>query len=480
MRRLDATFIPDRKRPTERIVQFGEGNFLRAFLDWKIDLLNERIGGDWGAVVVRPIAGGVAASLNEQDGVYTTLVRGHDGQGREVSQARQIACVRREIPCYGDWQGVLALARDANMCLVASNTTEAGIAYDPACRFDDDPPASFPAKITRFLWERWSTLGRQSAPGFQFLPCELIEGNGEALRAHVLRHAAAWDLDPAFTAWVEAANTFYNTLVDRIVTGFPTAEAAELQGVLGYDDSFLVAAELFHLLVVERKPGMAPLILPLEGNDEGTLVTSDAGPYRERKVGILNATHTALCPLALLAGVETVSETVADPAVAHFTECLLHDEVLPFLSLSEAQLQAFAASVRRRFANPFIRHRWHDISLNAMAKFKSRNLPRLAAHMKAQGRPGKRTPLSLAAWAVFYLGRFPGAERFPPRDDQDVLDVFHRLGTLSDVETMIATFLEEESFWGASINNEALRRAVTAAYGFLTDEPFTLARLARF
>lgn len=480
MPRLDASFLDGRARPTPRIVQFGEGNFLRAFFDWKVDRLNEAAGGDWGVVVVRPIDGGVPFSLNEQDGVYTTVIRGMDENGNEVSEPRRIASLVKEIPAYGDWDGVLALARDTNIVLVVSNTTEAGIAYDPACKPDDAPPATFPAKVTRFLWERWTQCGKAEAPGIQFMPCELIDHNADELRACILKYAAAWNLGADFTAWIESACAFYNTLVDRIVTGYPRAEVDTLQAEFGYEDKFMVAAELFHLLVIERKDGVPPFVLPLAEHDSGTIVVPDAGPYKERKVGILNGSHTGLCPLAMLAGVETVSETVKDAAVAKFVDGMLEEEVLPFLSLPKAELEEFAASVLRRFANPFIRHLWYDISLNGIAKFNTRNLPRLQAYMEKNGQPPKRMSLSLAAWLAFYLGKFEGAATLKPRDSEDVLAIFERIGGLADVDAMVSAFLGEKAFWTRSIDDPKLHAAVVSAYGFLTEKPFTFDRLGEF
>lgn len=480
MTRLDASFLKGRPRPTPRIVQFGEGNFLRAFFDWKVDRLNEKRGGDWGVIVVRPIQGGFPASLNEQDGVYTTMIRGVDEKGNEVSEPRLVACVRKEIPAYGDWQGVLALARDPNIRMVVSNTTEAGISYDPASRFDDLPPASFPAKLTRFLFERWSTGGKDKAKGFQVMPCELIDHNADELKKCILRHAADWKLDAGFVKWIDAANDFYATLVDRIVPGYPKQEAADLEKTLGYEDKFLVAAELFHLLVVERKPGMPPLDLPLDGNDEGTVIAPDAGPYKERKVAILNGSHTGLCPLSMIAGVETVGEAVRDAAAATFIDRLLEEEVLPFLSLPRAELEAFAAAVLRRFSNPYIRHLWHDISLNGISKYKTRNLPRLQAYLAKNGQPPRLMTLSLAAWAVFYLGRYPGAEKFKPRDSADVLKVFEKLAAIGDVDAMVAAYLGETSFWGESLDEPRLRKAVADAIRILTEKPFSFARLKLF
>jgi len=334
--------------------------------------------------------------------------------------------------------------------------------------------------VTRFLFERWSALGRDKAPGFQLMPCELIDHNADELRSCILRHAAEWKLDPGFVAWIDAANDFYATLVDRIVPGYPRQEAAELEKQLGYEDRFIVAAELFHLLVVERKAGARPFELPLEGNDEGTIVAPDAGPYKERKVAILNGAHTGLCPLAMLAGIETVGETVRDPAAAAFLDRLLDREVKPFLTLPKAEIEEFAGAVLRRFANPFIRHLWYDISLNGISKFKTRNLPRLLAHLKQKGTAPRLMSLSLAAWAAFYLGRFAGAEKLPPRDAADVLAIFARLGAIADVETMTKAYLDETTFWGEPVGDARLVPAVADGFRYLTEKPFTLARLRQF
>ncbi|MGQ9369089.1 tagaturonate reductase [Azospirillum sp. ST 5-10] len=483
MERLNASFLQGRPRPTPRIVQFGEGNFLRAFFDWKVDRLNEATGGDWGVAVVRPIAGGLPHSLDEQDGVYTVLSRGVDEAGEKVSESRLIACVRREIPAHGDWPGVLALARDPAVAVVVSNTTDAGIAYVPEVAYDDAPPASFPGKMTRFLHERWKAFGGSAESGLQMLACELIDHNGDELRRIVLRHAADWGLEPGFVAWVEADNAFYNTLVDRIVPGFPRAEADDLTRELGYADSFMTAAELFHLFVIERKEGMPELRLPLGAHDPGTVVTTDVTPYKARKVAILNGAHTGLCALALLAGVETVGEAVTEPAGARFLDRLLNEEVIPFLTLPKPELEAFAAAVLRRFRNPYIRHLWHDISLNGLVKYQTRNLDRLLAYRERHGRPAPLMTLSLAAWLAFYLGRFPGADRLPPRDSAAVLERMRAIGALDDGtpagrEAMVAAFLGESAFWGRSIDDPQLRAAVAADVRTLTEEPFTFAKLA--
>ena len=480
MKRLNESFLNGRARPTPRVLQWGEGNFLRSFVDWKIDLLNEKAGTDWGVIAIRPIAGGLPYTLNEQDGVYTVLSRGMNDAGEKVSEPRLIACLREEIASHESWKDVLALAHDPNITVVVSNTTDAGIAYVPTVSFDDAPPLSFPGKLTRYLFERWVAFGGKAEAGLQMIACELIDHNGDELRRIVLQHAREWNLDPAFISWVETDNAFYNTLVDRIVPGYPRAEAEALAEELGYEDKFMAAAELFHLLVIEKKPGMPELRIPLADHDEGTLVVEDATPYKARKVAILNGAHTGLCALSLLAGVESVGEAVTQPAGAKFLDRLLNEEVIPLLTLPKAELEEFAAAVLRRFQNPYIRHLWYDISLNGIVKYQTRNLERLLAYSEKFGKPAPMMTLSLAAWLAFYLGRFSGAEALPPRDSAEVVDRIRAIGGLGDTEAMVAAYLQEKAFWGRSIDTPELRAKVVEDFGYLTEEPFSFDRLQAF
>jgi tagaturonate reductase len=477
MQTLNESHLGGRKRPTPRILQFGEGNFLRAFFDWKVDRMNEAAGGDWGVTVIRPIAGGNPHSLNEQDGLYTVLSRGVADDGKQVSEARIVACVRKEIFSHEDWPAVLAEARNPDMTVVVSNTTDAGIAYVPSVAYADAPPASFPAKLARLLHERWKTFGGKAEYGWQVFACELIDHNGEELKRIVLRHAEEWGLEKNFIAWVETANTFYNTLVDRITPGFPRDETEALAQELGYTDRFMTATEHFHFFVIERKPGQPEPLLPLAEWDEGTIVVPDVAPYKIRKVAILNGAHTALCPLALLSGVLTVGEAVTDPAGAKFLDRLLNEEVIPFLTLPKAELESFASAVLRRFANPYIRHQWHDISLNGLVKYRTRNLERLDAYLARFGKPAPLMTLSLAAWLAFYLGRFAGAKDLPPRDSADILFKINAIGEADDREAMIGAYLSEPAFWGRSIDTPTLRALVAADFAALTQEPLSMARL---
>jgi tagaturonate reductase len=483
MKPLDSSFLAGRARPRPRILQFGEGNFLRAFVDWKIDRMNEAGHLDWGVVVVRPIAGGNPHFLNEQDGLYTVLSRGVDENGKAVSEPRLVASVLKEIPSHEDWAAVLGLARDPEITVVVSNTTDAGIAYVPTVAYDDAPPISFPGKMTRLLHERWKAFAGAADKGWQMIACELIDHNGDELRRIVLRHAEEWGLEPAFIAWIKEANAFYNTLVDRIVPGYPKADAAEVEKELGYTDRFMTTGELFHFFVIERQPGQPELRLPLAQYDPDTVVVDDATPYKARKVAILNGAHTALCPLALISGVETVGEAVTSPVGAKFLDRLLAEEVKPFLSLPQDELQAFADAVLRRFANPYIRHLWYDISLNGLVKYQTRDLDRLLAYLDRHGKPAPLMTLSLAAWLVFYLGRYPGADKLPPRDAAEIVDKAKAIGAKDDGtaagrEAMVAAYLQEPAFWGKSIDTPALRAAVVADFMALTEAPMSFDRLA--
>ena len=474
MQRVNESNLAGRPRPTERIIQFGEGNFLRAFMDWKIDRMNEETGSDYGVVIVRPIDGGVPISLNDSDGVYTVLSRGVGPDGSAVSDARLIAAVRRELNAVKEWEAVLDLARNTDFVAMISNTTEAGIVYNPDCKVTDAPPASYPAKVTRLLVERFNTCGGVEAPGFHILPCELIDHNGDTLRDCVYKHAADWALGDDFMGWLKDKNAFFNTLVDRIVPGFPRDEVESIEAELGYHDPLMVTGELFHFLVIEQRDGQPDLCLPMAEKDAGTVIVPNADGYKERKVAILNGAHTGLCPLALLSGTVSVKEAMDNEAASAFLDRMLEAEIIPYLSLPRDELNDFRAEVLRRFANPFILHRWYDISLNGLAKFHTRNLPRFEAAMAATGTPPRCMSLSLAAWLAFYVGDFALSADYPPRDADDVLNTMQTIGALKasqGIEAMVRAFLANETIWGKSLASAPLVTQVTEAYKFLTSGP---------
>lgn len=439
----------------ERIIQFGEGNFLRAFVDWQIDLLNEQTDLDAGIVIVPPIDSDFPPSLSTQDGLYTTIIRGLNEQGERVSDARLIRSVNREISAYGDYPAFLALAHNPDIRFVFSNTTEAGIAWHEGDKFDDAPAVSYPAKLTRLLFERYSAFSGAADKGWIIIPCELIDYNGDALRELVLRYAREWALPAAFTAWLESANTFCSTLVDRIVTGYPRDEAAALEAELGYRDAFLDTAEHFYLFVIQGPQSLAAE-LRLDKLPLNVRIVDDIKPYKERKVAILNGAHTALVPVAFQAGLDTVGEAMDDAEICAFVEKAIHQEIIPVLDLPQAELASFARAVTGRFRNPYIKHQLLSIALNGMTKFRTRILPQLLAGRKQGGHLPPRLTFALAALIAFYRGE-RGAERYPVQDDARWLTRYQQLWGLHRDQQMttrglVEAVLGDDAHWQQNLN----------------------------
>jgi tagaturonate reductase len=387
-----------------KILQFGQGNFMRGFFDWQIDLLNERTGLDAGVVVVRPRGGSSTPLLDVQDGLFTVLVRGLDENGQPVKQYRTVECVRREIDPATMYPDYLAQAANPDLRFIVSNTTEAGITVNDTDRHVDAPPVTFPAKLTQLMFSRYLAFDGARDKGLVLLPCELIDKNGEALKNAVLHYARLWNLPAGFAAWVHAACTFCNTLVDRIVTGYPAADAAQIEQELGYADPFLVAAEYYYLFVIQG-PAAVGEELKLAGAGLNVKLVDDITPYKKRKVGILNGGHTTLVPVALLAGLEAVGPAVDDEQVGRFLRAAILDEIIPALEMDRAELEAFADDVLRRFRNPAIHHRLASIALNSWSKFAARVLPQLLRYAELNdGRLPRRLVLAMAATIVLYRG----------------------------------------------------------------------------
>jgi len=416
---------------TERILQFGEGNFLRAFVDWMVQNLNES--GKWSGsvVLVQPIAPGLAPMINQNKGLYTVLLRGKE-KGQVVENAKVVDSVSRCINPYGEYRSYLACAENPDLRFIVSNTTEAGIAYQAGDKKDDEPPASFPAKVAQFLHKRWEAFSGDPSKGIVLIPCELIDRNGDKLKEIVFRWAKEWGYEQDFVRWMEESCAFLNSLVDRIVTGYPRDEVEGIWEKLGYKDELLDTAEPFQLWVIEGdKTYAAELPLHEAGNE--VLWTDDMTPYRTRKVRILNGAHTSSALIAYLAGFDTVREMVEDPIGTAYLERVLKGEIMPILTLPREEVEAFAAATLERFANPFIKHRLLDISLNSVSKFKARVLPSLLESAAANGTAPATLSFSLAGLMAFYrgtelrenalIGARNGAD-YLIKDDKPVLEVF--------------------------------------------------------
>ena len=456
------TVHPVRHLP-EKVLQFGEGNFLRAFADWMIGRMNARGLFNGSAVLVQPISRGMANTINAQDGLYTVLLRGIRG-GTPVEEAEIVTSVSRALDPYIDFVGFLGCAENPDLRLIVSNTTEAGIAFSATDRRTDEPPASFPGKLTALLHHRFTHFHGATDKGCVMLPCELIERNGDNLKAAVLKTAQLWKLEESFVVWLERHNEFTNTLVDRIVTGYPKEEAAQLTAKLGYQDDLLDTAEIFHFWVIESRWNLAEEF-PLTQAGLDVVWTPNMTPYRDRKVRILNGAHTMLALAAYLSGKNTVGECMADDLIRGYVERAIHEEIIPTLDLPREDLLSFAAATTERFANPHITHYLLSIALNSTSKYRARVLPSVLEFQKRTGALPKRLCFALAAQIVFYRGlRFVdgvllghrNAEEYKIVDDRPVQEFFFNIWqgypSPADAHKLVRGVLANATLWGQDLS----------------------------
>ena len=420
----------------ERVIQFGEGGFLRGFVDWILQLTNEATDFNGSVVVVQPIENGMCDMLEKQDCVYTHIMRGLK-DGEPTVDKKIIDVISRTVKPYDDWSSYLALAENPDFRFIVSNTTESGIAFSDKDAPSNAPNVTFPAKVTLLLKKRFDLgLG-----GFIFLPCELINKNGETLKKYILDYAELWGYGAAFKAFVENDNIFCNTLVDRIVTGYPRDEKIDL----GYTDNMLNTSELFHLWVIEGDKKILREI-PLDKIGLNIIVTDNLERYRTRKVRILNGAHTSMIPYAMLEGVETVGDCMADPKMSDFVKHCVYDEIIPTLDLPEEELLDYANNVFERFRNPFIRHLCASISLNSVSKFKVRVLPSLVSYIERTGKMPHYLLTSFAKLIEFYKTDMP--------NDDPAVTEFMKKSTVREI-------LSNRELWGdnyAYLEAEVLRR----------------------
>ncbi|MEG0306773.1 MAG: tagaturonate reductase [Clostridium sp.] len=438
----------------EKILQFGEGNFLRAFTDWLINKANKDGLYEGSIVLCQPIAQGLANIINDQDGIYTLAMRGIEN-GTAVEKIEQITSVSRCINPYEDYEALMEIARSSDLEVVISNTTEAGISYKSECKITDAPPSSFPAKITALLFERFKTFNGDVNRGLLFLPVELIDNNGSELKRIVLQYANEWELGLDFINWIETANEFTNTLVDRIVTGYPKDQLDYFEEKLGYKDNIIVTSELFNLWVIEGKKQWSE-ILPIHKTDANVIWTEDVKPYKKRKVRILNGAHTSTVLAAYLAGHNIVLDFMDDEIFKTLLDKIIYEEIIPTLDLPKEELESFASAVSDRFANPYIKHKLLDIALNSCSKFNARCMPSLLGYIETTGDIPKYLAFALAAFIKFYKGemkdnayigtRADGTE-YQIKDDAEVLEFFAKTWTEKDLSKVANAVLSNTSLW---------------------------------
>ncbi len=435
----------------ERIIQFGEGNFLRAFVDWIISNMNEKTDFNSSVVVVQPIEKGMVDALNAQDCLYHVNLQGLNN-GEVVNSFRMIDVISRAMNPYSHFNDFIALAEQPDMRFVISNTTEAGINFDPSCKLDDAPASSYPGKLTQLLYHRFKHFNGDVSKGLIIFPCELIFLNGHKLKETIYQYIDLWNLGQEFKKWFETACGVYATLVDRIVPGFPRKEIDNIKAQLDYDDNLVVQGEAFHLWVIEAPESVADEF-PANKAGLNVLFVPSEEPYHERKVTLLNGPHTVLSPVAFLSGVNIVRDACQHEVIGKYIHRVMFDELMETLNLPKDELVKFAEAVLERFNNPFVDHQVTSIMLNSFPKYATRDLPGVKEYLKRKGRLPEGLVLGLAAILVYYKGgkRSDGTD-IVPNDAPEIMTLLAKLWNEGSVENLVKTVLATDSIWGEDLN----------------------------
>ena len=448
MKKLNRTTAKATLERPVKIVQFGEGNFLRGFVDWMVDILNEKSNFNGAINIVQPRTSGRGDRINTQEGLYHTWLVGlQDGQ--EINETRLITSVKGLIDPFKDYQAFLSLADNENLRFIISNTTEAGIVYDMNDTDYTNLPKTFPGKLTALLFKRFTTFEGAPDKGCIILPVELIEKNGDTLKKAVINYIALWKLPEGFLNWIEDHNFFCNTLVDRIVPGYPNEEEQHIKARLGYEDELIVKAEPFHLWVIEA-PDPVQKELPFAMARLNVKFVEDLTPYRIRKVMILNGAHTAMVAYGYLSGRRTVKECLEKEPMASFVGEIIFEEILPTLNLPKAELISFAKNVLERFQNPYIRHELLSIALNSISKFRVRVLPSILKYYELNDKLPENLVKAFAALIVFYKGNYGGRE-IPLKDDPSNITFMSEVWKGEDLEVLVSKILSNTDFWNQDL-----------------------------
>lgn len=443
-----------------KVVQFGEGNFLRAFVDYAFDKLNKEVDFNAGIAVVQPLKDGMVNMINDQDGLYTLFMNGIK-KGEKIQDIVLINNIVKTINPYTEFANYLALAKEEELQFIVSNTTEAGIEFIGSDTPDMQPPVSFPAKLTVLLYERFKHFNGDSSKGVTVIPCELIDYNSETLKKYILQYVDLWKLEDAFKTWVSDACTYHSTLVDRIVPGYPRAEIEDYNNKLDYQDNLIVAAEPFFLWAIEGGDDLKAK-LPFHKTDLNVKIVDDIRPFKMIKVRILNGAHTAMVPFSLLHGNKLVMETVNGDFTGKFVNSVI-GEISETLDMDKNEITAYSEEVMDRFKNPFIKHALADIALNSVSKFKVRVLPSLLGYYNANKTLPVNLTFSLASLIRFYKGTWNG-ESLPVKDGEDITAFFNGLWKSDDYEKIARLTLQNKNFWDQDLTEvPGLTRAITVA-----------------
>jgi len=457
----------------ERILQFGEGNFLRAFVEWMINKMNKEANFNTGVVIAQPIENGLAKLLNSQDGLYHVQLKGIKN-GKPIKENELIDCVTRAINPYSEYEKYIAVIDNPELRFVISNTTEAGISWDESDALEQTPQNSFPGKMTSLLYRRFKTFNGDSSKGLIVICCELIDRNADFLKKYVMQHAKNWNLESEFLMWLENDCAFCNTLVDRIVPGFPKDTIEEVHKELGYEDQLVTVGEYFHLWVIEA-PQWVKKEFPADKAGLEVKFVDDMTDFREQKVRVLNGAHTGSFAVSLLYGIETVRESIEHEVLGRFMNDMIYKEVLATINGDKEDLEKFAEKILERFYNPYIRHEWQSIALNSMSKWKTRNLCSLIDYVRIKNEIPSHLSFSLAALIAYYKGEYNG-KIIHLQDDQVHIDYMQKAWdgfelTAENTKSVVENVLAYSKHWEVDLNQiSGLTEATTShLYGILKD-----------
>tara|TARA_R110002049_G_scaffold993_2_gene7098 strand:+ start:38458 stop:39930 length:1473 start_codon:yes stop_codon:yes gene_type:complete len=444
-----------------KIVQFGEGNFLRAFIGYAFQELNKQTDFNAGIAVVQPIDRGLVKMLNDQDGLYTLFMKGVK-KGEEIQDVELISNIVKSVDPYANFNDYLSLAKEASLEFIISNTTEAGIAYVGSDTADMQPPSSFPAKLTVLLHERFKHFNGDVSKGLTIIPCELINYNSDTLKDILLKYIEDWKLGNDFKNWLLENCTFHNTLVDRIVPGYPKDDIETYNVQLDYSDNLIVAAETFLLWVIEGGDALKAK-LPFEKTTLDVKIVSDMQPYRTRKVRILNGAHTAMVPFSILYGNKTVKQSVDNPFTGAFINEAVFNEIIDTLEMDRDELNSFADEIFDRFRNPFIVHNLSSIALNSISKFAVRVLPSLLEYVTIHKKIPTHLTFAFACLIRFYKGTWNG-ETLPVQDSADIVEAFSEIWKSNDYSEIAKKVLSNKAYWGEDLTKiDNLTKSISVA-----------------
>lgn len=468
MKALNRTNVNANRYP-DKVIQFGEGNFLRAFIEWIIWKTDRATDFNAGVTIVQPIDRGMVDMLNSQDCLYHLNLQGID-KGEPVDSIDLIDVVNRGVNPYRDFGEYMALAENPSYRFIISNTTEAGIAFDPNCKFTDAPALSYPGKLVQLLYHRYEFFKGDLSKGFIIFPCELIFENGKHLKECIYQYIDLWQLGDGFKEWFEKGCGVYSTLVDRIVPGYPRDTIDQILGRIGIEDKMVDKAEIFHLWVIEAPRSVAEEF-PADKAGLNVLFVPSEAPYHERKVTLLNGPHTVLSPVGYLSGLDTVRECCEDPLVGRFVHKVMFEELMETLNLPKPELEKFASDVMDRFRNPFVKHFVTSIMLNSFPKFKTRDLPGLKTYLERKGCLPQGIVLGLAAIITYYKGGKRGDVEIVPNDDAAIVALLRDLWATGDVAKVADGVLSAEFIWGEDLRAiPGLAEAVTSKLALIQKE----------